>query len=182
MKRQVHLQVYEVPLVTGVTFPEDSPGIYLRLRQGLISRNAMTQRSFPRLAGLETGSRRQAGTSGLTVKWELCTSRHSSNGTPFWKGMLIFLSSAPHWPFCFVLQTTYPPSSNRGLKWKAMLFSLKPACRFTANLGRGKPGWLRHSSPRVCLSAEDPRPQACDPLAGQPLGGAWASFCLTQWL
>ena len=63
----------------------------------------------------------------LTLNEELSTWKQISNRFPFWKGICIFLSSGPQFPSCLVLQTTYPPSSNRGLKWKAMLFvSLMP--------------------------------------------------------
>lgn len=80
----------------------------------------------------------RAGQFLLTLKSELCTSKQSSNGLPLWKGICIFLSSGPQDPFCLVLQTTYPPSSNRGLKWKAMSLPLRPVCKFTENLGQGK--------------------------------------------
>ena len=63
----------------------------------------------------------------LTLNAELSTLKQISNRLPFWKGICIFFSSGPQFPSCFVLQTTYPLPSNRGLKWKAMLYvSLMP--------------------------------------------------------
>ena len=59
----------------------------------------------------------------------------SSKAAPLRKGMLIFLSSLPHEPFCFEFKTTLSQPSKRGLKWKATSAPWPcPTSKFTKNL------------------------------------------------
>ena len=73
--------------------------------------------------------------TALTLKCSVMTVNTSSKAAPLRKGMLIFLSSLPHEPFCFEFKTTLSQPSKRGLKWKATSAPWPcPTSKFTKNL------------------------------------------------
>lgn len=82
--------------------------------------------------------------TALTLKCSVMTMNTSSKAAPLRKGMLIFLSSLPHEPFCFEFKTTLSQPSKRGLKWKATSAPWPcPTSKFTKNLAghRGLYPW-----------------------------------------